>query len=172
VPPFGVAPGFALPGATPPLGAGAGAAGDLGDSGGLTPGGEEFDGGVRDGVVVEGEAVEGADDVDGCADDGEEPPPLDCASAPAAAARARAAATAIECKLSIRTVPLVKMHGTLASQVPRVARGSGLEARDREQARRERVAFLRKQCAQESEGVALSMSTPKSAVPGAGHLHV
>jgi hypothetical protein len=79
VPLFGVALGFTLAGATPPLGFGT--AGELGDSGGLTPGGEEFDGGVREGVVVEGEAAEGGDDVDGCADDGEEPDaaPLDCA---------------------------------------------------------------------------------------------
>jgi hypothetical protein len=80
MPLLGVAPGFTLQGATPPFGVGA--AGEVGDSGGLTPGGEEFDGGVHDGVVVEGDAVEGADDVDGCADDWEEPdaaPPLDCA---------------------------------------------------------------------------------------------
>jgi hypothetical protein len=66
---FGLAwVGFGVPGETAPPGVGVVAG--VGDSGGLVPGGDEFEGGVRDGVVVDGDALDGDDGVEGCAVDG------------------------------------------------------------------------------------------------------
>ena len=97
---FGVALGFKLPGATPPLGV----VGVPGASGGVTPGGDELDGAALEGdLLVDGAPLEGdgacEDDAD---DDGPPAGAADvCACAAVAAARPSAAATATTCNLSM-----------------------------------------------------------------------
>ncbi len=137
--PFGVALGFKPPGVTPPPGV----VGVPGASGGVTPGGDEFDGGAVEGdLLVDGattlgdvDCADGADDEDegdcddgDVDDDGDEPAGAagaDCACAPVAAAKPSAAAATTTCNLSITVTSLIGVTAIPARLVPRIARGSG-----------------------------------------------
>jgi hypothetical protein len=93
--PFGATLGFRLSGVTPPPGIER----VPGASGGVTPGGDEFDGVVVAGdLLVDGATTEGDDDGEDGADDDE---PGGAAPVALAAARPSAAATTTVCNLSM-----------------------------------------------------------------------